>query len=74
MDEDRTCSYEDLIADKHTQTDSDSETDTLITILRSPIGVPVISQMSFNTTIFIFTVALPVNVFVLCVHIFPIKQ
>ena len=40
--EDRTCSPEDMIADKQTHTQTDRQTDTLITILRSPTGDGVI--------------------------------
>ena len=36
--EDRTCSSEDMITDRQTHTQTDRQTDTLITILHFPIG------------------------------------
>ena len=36
--DDRTCGSEDIVADKYTQRHTQRQTDTLSTILRSPIG------------------------------------
>ena len=46
IDEDRTCSIEDMIADRQTHRHIDTQTDTLITILRSPVGGGVIIAAS----------------------------
>jgi len=41
--EDRTCTSEDMIADRQTHTDTHRQTDTFITILRSPTDGRVIT-------------------------------
>ena len=47
--EDRTCSSENMIVDRQTHTHTDTQTDTLITILRSPIGRGVTSCVMIHT-------------------------
>jgi len=48
--EDRTCSCEDMIADKHTHTHTHRQTDTLITILRCPIWSGVTMRVANSET------------------------